>query len=63
MGTIALATLLQEQGLLANPALAGAQQHFDLTPKPAHGFGKAKARRKGSCESNCKVTEILRRDW
>lgn len=43
MGTIALATLLQEQGLLANPALAGAQQHFDLTPKPAHGFGKAKA--------------------
>ena len=44
MGTIALATLLREQGLLANPALAGgAPQHFDLTPKPPHGFGRAKA--------------------
>jgi hypothetical protein len=32
MGTIALATLLQEQGLLANPALAGGgPQHHDLT--------------------------------
>ena len=44
MGTIALASLLQEQGLLANPALAGGgPQHHDLTPKPAHGFGRAKA--------------------
>jgi hypothetical protein len=43
MGTIAVATLLREQGLLANPALAGLQQHYDLTPKPAHGFGQAKA--------------------
>ncbi len=44
MGTIALATLLREQGLLANPALAGGgPQHFDLKPKPAHGFGQAKA--------------------
>ena len=44
MGTIALATLLQKEGLLANPALAGGgPQHFDLTPKPAHGFGQAKA--------------------
>ncbi len=43
MGTIALATLLREQGLLANPALAGAAQHYDVTPKPAHGFGRAKA--------------------
>jgi len=44
MGTIALATLLREQGLLANPALANTgSQHFDLKPKPAHGFGQAKA--------------------
>lgn len=43
MGTIALATLLREQGLLANPELAGKPQHFDLTPKPSHGFGRAKA--------------------
>ncbi|MCA1963821.1 MAG: DUF1501 domain-containing protein, partial [Prosthecobacter sp.] len=43
MGTIALATLLRQEGLLANPALAGGAQHFDLTPKPAHGFGRAKA--------------------
>ena len=43
MGTIALATLLREQGLLANPELAGKPQHFDLTPKPSHGFGQAKA--------------------
>jgi len=43
MGTIALATLLQEQGLLANPAIAGGTGHFDVTPKSSHGFGKAKA--------------------
>lgn len=43
MGTIALASLLKQEGLLANPALAGGGQHYDLTPKPAHGFGKAKA--------------------
>ncbi|SKB06436.1 Protein of unknown function [Prosthecobacter debontii] len=44
IGGIALASLLQREGLLANPALAGGQpQHFDLTPKPAHGFGQAKA--------------------
>jgi hypothetical protein len=43
MGTIALATLLQEQGLLASPAVFAAPQHFDMKPKPAHGFGQAKA--------------------
>ena len=43
MGTIALATLLREQGLLANPELAGQPHHYDLKPKPAHGFGRAKA--------------------
>lgn len=43
MGGIALATLLQQQGLLANPALAGANAVHDLKPKPAHGFGRAKA--------------------
>lgn len=43
MGTIALASLLKQDGLLANPALAGGGQHYDLTPKPAHGFGRAKA--------------------
>lgn len=43
VGGIALATLLQKEGLLANPALAGGGQHHDLTPKPAHHFGRAKA--------------------
>ena len=44
IGGIALASLLQREGLLANPALAGGvPQHYDLTPKPAHGFGQAKA--------------------
>lgn len=44
IGGIAVASLLRDQGLLANPALAGGlPQHFDLTPKPAHGFGQAKA--------------------
>lgn len=42
IGTIALATLLQEQGLLANSKLLKAQ-HFDMTPKAPHGFGQAKA--------------------
>ena len=43
IGAIALASLLKEQGLLANPAIAGRNGNFDLTPKPAHGFGQAKA--------------------
>ncbi|MCW0217505.1 MAG: DUF1501 domain-containing protein, partial [Prosthecobacter sp.] len=44
IGGIALASLLRDQGLLANPALAGGlPHHYDLTPKPAHGFGQAKA--------------------
>lgn len=45
LGAIAVASLLKEQGLLANPQVAGSgPQHFDLLPKPpAHGFGKAKA--------------------
>ncbi len=45
IGTIALATLLKEQGLLANPEVAGASSHqFDTLPKPPHhGYGKAKA--------------------
>lgn len=43
MGTIALATLLRDEGLLANPAIAGGTQHFDTIPKPPHGFGQAKA--------------------
>jgi len=44
LGAIALATLMKEQGLLANPALSGAaQQHFDMLPKPPHGFGRAKS--------------------
>ena len=42
MGTIALATLLQEEGLLANPSLLK-PQHYDLKPKAPDGFGKAKA--------------------
>ncbi len=45
LGGIALATLLKEQGLLANPTLSGdAAQSFDNLPKPPHhGFGQAKA--------------------
>lgn len=44
LGSIALATLLQEQGLLANPALSGAAHaSYDNLPKPPHGFGQAKA--------------------
>lgn len=44
MGAIALASLLKEEGLLANPALAGGgPQHFDTIPKPPASFGKAKA--------------------
>ncbi|MCC6883552.1 MAG: DUF1501 domain-containing protein [Verrucomicrobiales bacterium] len=42
LGTIALALLLKEQGLLANPGL-GKRQHFDNLPKAPHTFGKAKA--------------------
>lgn len=40
VGTIALATLLREEGLLANPAKSG---HYNTLPKPPHGFGQAKA--------------------
>lgn len=44
MGTIALASLLQEQGLMANPKIAGGEhQVFNNAPKPPHGFGQAKA--------------------
>jgi len=44
LGAIALATLMKEQGLLANPALSGANaQHFDMLPKPPHSFGRAKS--------------------
>jgi len=44
VGAIALATLMKEQGLLANPALSGAKaQHFDMLPKPPHSFGRAKS--------------------
>lgn len=44
LGAIALATLMKEQGLLANPAISGSgPQHFDMLPKPPHGFGQAKA--------------------
>ncbi|HRQ89024.1 MAG TPA: DUF1501 domain-containing protein, partial [Bacteroidia bacterium] len=45
LGGIALATLLKEQGLLANPTLSGeAVQHYDMLPKPPHHrFGQAKA--------------------
>lgn len=45
LGGIALATLLKEQGLLANPAASGGgTKHFDNLPKPSHhSFGKARA--------------------
>ncbi|MDF1859716.1 MAG: DUF1501 domain-containing protein [Verrucomicrobiales bacterium] len=45
LGTIALASLMKEQGLLANPQVSGSEhQTYDMTPKPAHhGFGQAKA--------------------
>lgn len=45
LGGIALATLLKEQGLLANPAASGGgTKHFDNLPKPPHhSFGKARA--------------------
>ena len=42
MGTIALATLLQQEGLLANSELLKGA-HYDMKPKPPPGFGKAKA--------------------
>ncbi|MDF1816513.1 MAG: DUF1501 domain-containing protein, partial [Verrucomicrobiales bacterium] len=44
-GSIALATLLRDEKLLANPAIAAtdAAGHFDTLPKPANGFGQAKA--------------------
>jgi hypothetical protein len=42
LGGIALATLLQEQGLLAAPALIN-NKHHDATPKMPHSFGRAKA--------------------
>ena len=43
MGTIALATLLKEEGLLASAPMMAQPQHYDLKPKAPHGFGKAKA--------------------
>lgn len=44
LGGIALATLLQEQGLLANPTLSGAEHpSYDNLPKPPRSFGKARA--------------------
>jgi hypothetical protein len=43
LGTIALASLLRDQGLLASPARLGQSATYDVTPKPAHGFGRAKA--------------------
>lgn len=44
LGGIALATLLQEQGLLANPTLSGdAHISYDNLPKAPPSFGKAKA--------------------
>jgi len=42
MGTIALATLLQQEGLLANSELLKGA-HYDMKPKPPPGLGKAKA--------------------
>jgi len=43
VGTIALASLLNEQNARATPAISGGSQHFDMTPKPPASFGKAKA--------------------
>ena len=42
VGGIALASLLQEQGLLGAPALLGNKNH-DTTPKMPNSFGRAKA--------------------
>lgn len=42
MGTIALATLLREQGAFATSEFLKAA-HYDVKPKPAPSFGKAKA--------------------
>ena len=42
MGTIALATLLREQGAFATTELLKGA-HYDVKPKPAPSFGKAKA--------------------
>lgn len=44
VGSVALAWLLNEQRLLAEPARPElAPRTFDLTPKPPHGAGRAKA--------------------
>jgi hypothetical protein len=44
VGSVALAYLLNQQRLLANPALADAEhKHFDLKPKKPHFAPKAKA--------------------
>ncbi len=44
IGSVALAHLLHQEQLRANPALAGAEhQHFDLKPKKPHHAPKAKA--------------------
>ena len=45
-GAIALAALMRDEGLLANPALSGetvSGAHFDTAPRPPHSFGRAKA--------------------
>ena len=43
MGTIALASLLNDEGLLASPAIVGEPRSFNTRPKAPHSFGKAKA--------------------
>lgn len=44
LGTVALATMLQKEGLLGNEAVASEGKLIhDLTPKTPHGFGRATA--------------------
>ena len=43
VGTVALATLLREQGLYASTDITGEGRVFDNLPKPPHSFGRAKA--------------------
>ncbi len=43
IGSIALATLLEREGLLATSQIAAGPQHYDTRVKTPHGFGKAKA--------------------
>lgn len=42
IGSLALATLLEREGLLATSEIAS-QHHYDTKVKPPHGFGQAKA--------------------